>query len=1277
MLKVECESCKAPYQVDERRVPPTGLKMRCPKCGHTFLVSDPSKGAAPAAPGAAPKPPLVKKPTMVGVGFAPPGAVTPPPPVAAAPAPPPFDDGLALPAVVNRKAPPVPVRPPPVAAAPAPAPAPFSDLGDLDLPALADDVGLPAAVVRPAKAPPVPAMPAPPAAKPFSFEIDMPGPGQDLPSPKHTLDLPMTKQGNAFGGIDLPMTKGGDAGFGSIDLPSTKVGGGFADLPSPQNNLPSFGGGGGGGFGDLPSVQNNLPSFGGGGGGGGFGDLPSVQNSLPSLGGGGLPMAKGGGFGEIDLPSLQNDLPNPMGEGAHLPQAMGAQAQLPMPVSDDRLLPNRPGAPPSMSFGELDLPLVGSGTGLPVPLTHTAAPNQVSFGELDLPADPSMGQGHAPPQGGGMGFGEVDLGGDPMGDNGPALGPPPAATGGGFDFQEASIEPAGQAQQRRARQQPQQNDRAPSKAPKIIAAVAAIVVIGGAALEMTPLGAFGRIKISDMLHTSDYAAQAVTAGDDTRKKLAPDTYQVATQAADDLVELRRKTPRSRPLSAYAAFVEYAAEARFGANPDRAARVKTFTDVPPGTPVAYLAAALAAAQAASGEWQSAKDGLAAAATTEPKDGIQQEIALLRGEVALNLKDWAGAAAFFGDAQKMASTPRASFGLARAYYGARNNAKAKEAVDATLKDSPNHAGAHTMRGILVWELQRDDVAAMKEIEPLLDPKARTTEGPSEVSFALAAKGWIMLARERASEARAAFDEAVKIDPRNVSALIGQGEVLYNDTRNSEAMNRFSEAVKKDPTNLQAIVGESKTKIALERLADAKTQLSAAKKMAPKDLLVTLWLARTEQALGNKNDAEKLYQNAIDLADPSNPDAVQAYASYAIFLASQGRTADAQAKLDLAKSKLADSATLQRAFGDVASAQGSWDDAVSHYQQALAKNPNDLGTRFHLGQAFRKMKRIDDAAREFDKIGVVEKDFPQLAVERGLIFEQTGDTKKALEQFKSALQKTPNDDDLKVRVGAALVAIGQPDEALPILKGVMERRPQSAEIHHFLGRALLLKGGSDSAAAMRDLQRAVELDPNRADYHVYVARAATESSPINLGLARQEVDKALANDKTLAEAYWQRGVVERAESRPGDAVKDLKKALELKPTLFQAHAALAQALSDKNDTAGAMAEWAKVFTQEDKNPSYNYAYGRLLLDKGASGDAAKKLNFAVDEGKKAQPRPGWLFQAAFEAGEASRKSGDKARAIEMYRLYLEMAPPTSADVRDAQKRLTEWKEPFSLAP
>src|SRR5262249_46206589 len=45
MVKVECDGCRAPYQIDDNRVPPAGLMMRCPKCGTNILGKRP--GAAP------------------------------------------------------------------------------------------------------------------------------------------------------------------------------------------------------------------------------------------------------------------------------------------------------------------------------------------------------------------------------------------------------------------------------------------------------------------------------------------------------------------------------------------------------------------------------------------------------------------------------------------------------------------------------------------------------------------------------------------------------------------------------------------------------------------------------------------------------------------------------------------------------------------------------------------------------------------------------------------------------------------------------------------------------------------------------------------------------------------------------------------------------------------------------------------------------------------------------------------------------------------------------
>lgn len=40
-MNVSCPSCKTRYSVDDSRVPPTGVTIRCPKCSHTFVAKRP------------------------------------------------------------------------------------------------------------------------------------------------------------------------------------------------------------------------------------------------------------------------------------------------------------------------------------------------------------------------------------------------------------------------------------------------------------------------------------------------------------------------------------------------------------------------------------------------------------------------------------------------------------------------------------------------------------------------------------------------------------------------------------------------------------------------------------------------------------------------------------------------------------------------------------------------------------------------------------------------------------------------------------------------------------------------------------------------------------------------------------------------------------------------------------------------------------------------------------------------------------------------------------
>ncbi|HEX4445472.1 MAG TPA: tetratricopeptide repeat protein, partial [Polyangiaceae bacterium] len=522
---------------------------------------------------------------------------------------------------------------------------------------------------------------------------------------------------------------------------------------------------------------------------------------------------------------------------------------------------------------------------------------------------------------------------------------------------------------------------------------------------------------------------------------------------------------------------------------------------------------------------------------------------------------------------------------------------------------------------------------------------------------------------------FAQAVTLDPRNVDALNGQGRLFLNEERATEALARFDTALGIDPALPETIAYDAEAKIALERLADAKQQLAAARERFPKNVAILMLLGRVEQHLGNSDAAEADLRAAIALVDPTRPDAVLPYVALSKLLSERGRMPDAKLALDEAKKKLSPSPALDRAFGEISELQGDYDGAIAHYNAALAKDPKDATSHFRLGVALRRTRKFDEAVTELDKVAAVDKDYPGLSLERGLLFEESGDVQKAIEQFNGALAKAPDDPDLQLRVGAAYVAIGRGDEALPMLHKVLDKRPASAEANHFIGRALMIDGGQSQADALRYLKRAVELDPNRAEFHVYVAWAANDATPAQLELARDEIDKALAIDTVNPEAYWQRGVLERMEGAVEDAVKDENRALALRPTRYEARATLAECYEDKNQDAAALVEWARAIAGDAeapgsdtvRHPFWRYRYGKLLMEHGGPAAALVQLLPAVATAEKMSLKPGWLAPLEFLVADALRKTGKRADAVDHYKRFLEIAPVNSPDRLDAQQALS----------
>jgi predicted Zn finger-like uncharacterized protein len=1278
MLKVECESCKAPYQIDERRVPPAGLKMRCPKCGHSFLVTNPNGpgAAAPAAPKAggpaAPRPPVPSalKSTMVGVA-------PPPPPVAAAPPRP-------APAAPAPAPPPVPGPPPaPLApirdALPSDFPAALGALDESDLPVISP--GLPAlSAGLPATRGASPATPAarpppPPAAKKSAGFGDI------------DLDLPIVAADNlpAVAASNLPTAKRAPhkappaPARGSFDL----------DLPAAVSNLPSVRHGGDA---DLPVVSAGLPVPAAG--------LPAVAADLPSnaaslpVAAASLPVAASAlpvlarGFGEIDLPDVAQVLPN---VAEILPNVAEILPSVPAPGQAAQA-----SAPPTGAFGEIELPRErGSTSSAPPPPHGGVVQNSADFGDLQLGDNKprsgriggsAVGSVDAASEGGGMTFGEVDFGG------GDGRGASPTSIGVDRSGVSASQPPSGgptsyappkAAASTSVRPPSGTRDRLEAAPPgrrygKLVAGgIFIAAVLGGAALQLTSLGAFGYMAIGDAMHASDYARATSGAMADAEKALGTDTYDGAKSATDAVFTAHTRTPRARPLTAYAAVIDAATAVRFGADPSRTAHVKQLlAELPPGEPVKYVDVATAAQAAVDADLDKARRGLDAASKRDTGDPIQLDVALLRGEIELAARDAAAALGAFKHALELSDDARAHFGLARTFQLMGDAPGASKEVGATLAASPLHPGALTLRARLKVS-SAEDAQSLEDLAKVIEGPAHAKASPDELSRAYVAKALIDLRRGAASDAREAFGQAVKLTPRNIEALNGEGRLLLNDGRFTEALTRFDTALQYDATSPETIANDAEAKIALERLADAKQQLLDAKQKFPKNIPLILLLGKVEQHLGNKDAAEADLRSAVSFVDPTSADAVLPYVALSELLSARGRLPDAAAVLEDARKTLPPSAALDRAFGEVAELQGDYDAAIADYKTSIAKDPKDVVTHFRLAVVLRRIRKFDAAGPELDHVAAVDKDYPGLSLERGLLFEESGDVEKAIDQFKGALAKAPDDPDLQLRVGSAYVAIGRPDDALVNLRKVLQKRPTSAEANHYIGRALMLKGRSDQPEALRYLKKAVDLDPNRAEFHVYLAWSANDAQTPQLELARDEIKKALDLDKMNPEAYWQKGVLDRMQGAIDDAIRAEHRALALRPSRYEAHATLAECFEDKNDEASAASEWTKAIAGDGNtltadgtvpHPFWRYKFGKLLMDHGNAGPALAQLVPAAAAAEKMDPRPGWLGPVEFLTAEALRKAGRKADAIEHYRRYLEVAPVNSPDRADAQAALTQ---------
>jgi tetratricopeptide (TPR) repeat protein len=371
---------------------------------------------------------------------------------------------------------------------------------------------------------------------------------------------------------------------------------------------------------------------------------------------------------------------------------------------------------------------------------------------------------------------------------------------------------------------------------------------------------------------------------------------------------------------------------------------------------------------------------------------------------------------------------------------------------------------------------------------------------------------------------YQEIVKLDPQSVDdhLLLGRLYRLSNDMPKAEA--ELNTAIKIDPNSEEAVTtlamlytDEGDTAHALKVLSSIPDSARSAKLYS---------------ALGAAYEQRKEYKNAIDsykhaiMLDRDNLDAIRGLAEnylndgqleaaleqYKVISDSNPEDAQTyvriaeiyrrQAKYDLALENLKhadtlipDTAEVPYSMAAVYQAQGRYDEAAKLLQDLLKKTEksSEIGTSQtdrnnraifieRLGMVYREQENYTAAVETFRKMLPLGDENARSGYQE--IIDTYRDSKQwpqATAAAKEAVQKLPNDRDLRMVLDAQLADMGEFDQAVADIKGMLKGGPEDRDVH--LRLAIIYTRARRWSDAEQSLAKAEQLS-GKPDDKAYVS-------------------------------------------------------------------------------------------------------------------------------------------------------------------------------------------------
>ena len=364
-----------------------------------------------------------------------------------------------------------------------------------------------------------------------------------------------------------------------------------------------------------------------------------------------------------------------------------------------------------------------------------------------------------------------------------------------------------------------------------------------------------------------------------------------------------------------------------------------------------------------------------------------------------------------------SPQVLCGLALAYYKLYEYQESVKYLNQALEIQKDCITALALRGLAYKQLNQND-NAKADFDRAITIKPKDYEDWLGLNIAFAEL-------QQYEQALASIDKAVKLKPDSYEAWMYHGITLASLGRHEQAFASNDKAVKLNPDSYEAWMYHGISLASLGRHEQALASIDKAVKLKPDAYEVWKYHGITLSNLGRHKQAFPSIDRAVKL----KPDAYEAWKYHGIILAKLNRLHEALASYDQALE-------INPDYEDVWIRRNhpisqlikltQFEFVLASWERVLKIKPNRAESWYYRGNVLSALGRWQEAYASYNKAIEINHDYAEAWKGRGFTLKLLGQLEEAIDSFEQALEIDFDDVEALYNIGRVLEDLGYLEDA-----------------------------------------------------------------------------------------------------------------------------------------------------------------------------------------------------------------------------------------------------------